>query len=300
VSALAGLPAALRHVVLLSADVVVRLGPAVSLDGPAGSGDGLDIERTVALLDRLGPNGLRLAVELVAAGAAEDLPGLASQLRERSRVDRLAGVLQRCFATRRAPLKARATLRRLDRLLQGRSDEPALAVRRRIEAVATGDRTLSDLRTLDALERTPPGADELSDAERAAAIRVLGGHGHRPSDRLGVPDATLPADRSALYAHAVQQAADWRALAEGPWTPVDTARLARTVLQSLEQLAAELSAHPGGPAGPAASPVELGEPPPIGEPPPSVAGAAMSAPSSTAEAPSSTLGAPSSSVGAPP
>lgn len=193
--ALGSLPAATRQSLLLSADRFVSADVAVATADRA------------ELLDILGLYGVELALRLVAAGrttAAE----LHDDLRVRSGVDGLRGLLLGTFARNADALKASGALAALERLSYAMAD-PALTDARlelhdEIDAVRI-DPSMHRLQELRALQECATGQVSLpSDLE--GDLRRLA-NGVSPPERLGLPDT---ASGDELQRAASAAASSWK------------------------------------------------------------------------------------------
>jgi hypothetical protein len=182
------------------------------------------------LLAQLGLFGVRLALALVQHGLARDAGELATELRRRSGLDELRGVLLDQFTQRRDLLKAYAALRALENVLAA-APIPELVAR--LEAVVVGAHELTELRLLNDL-RT--GVIELRDEQRRDdAERLLGSGGGTVRARLGLapqsPDAEV---RPALIATLRR----WQRIGESPVASPADRRVAAVLRRTCEGLLA--------------------------------------------------------------
>ena len=245
---------------LLTADRFVAAGRGTDAAGlPEGT--------RIALLDRFGLFGVRLATSLLRRGI-DDSGALAAELARRSGLDELRGLLGERFLARREVFQARAALLAVDRLVRRvRAEEPAVAPVRpspvprgprpasswapgpaavgalaaELERARTGAHEIVELDLLTTLRRRPlaasvrrgsgaSGTDLTEEAER-----LLGDHGPSPAARLGLDEGVADGD---LRAVALATLARWRGHAEDPFADRDTTETARVVVRSVEGLLA--------------------------------------------------------------
>ncbi len=201
---------------LLSAD---RFGRA-ELDRP-------DSDTRVALLERFGLFGVRLATTLIRQGVA-DPSTLSAELIRRSGLDELRTVLANQFAERRDLLKSRSALLAIDLVLT-REPRPATApLRAEVERILAGAHEFVELRTLTTLR----GGGVTFPAEAAEdAERLLGGDGGSAAARLGLEPGTSP---DALHDAARDALHRWKRRAESPLTGRAAADAARVVVRTCE------------------------------------------------------------------
>ncbi|NMO93006.1 dynamin family protein [Actinomycetospora sp. TBRC 11914] len=235
---------------LLTADRFVAAG-----SGPDAAG--LPEGTRLALLDRFGVFGVRLATSLLRRGV-DDSAALAAELARRSGLDELRGVLGERFLARRDVFQARAALLAVDRLVRrARAEEPAAprrpspvprpatgpgaaaltALAAELERARSGAHEIVELDLLTTLRRRPlaaarrgSGAELTEEAER-----LLGDRGPSAAARLGLDEATGDGE---LRAVALATLARWRARAEDPFADRDTTETARVVVRSVEGLLA--------------------------------------------------------------
>jgi predicted GTPase len=205
---------------LLSAERFVRLDVA---GAPAP-------EVRAALLRRLGLFGIRLSVELIAAGRVGSTGALADELEARSGIVELRRILGGQFAARATVLKARSTLATLWALagLLGGSD--GRRIREHIRDIEQQAHELVEIRLLTQLRA---GNVDLG-ADGVDARRLLGDQGPDPYLRLGLPPTASERDLAAAALLAVQR---WRALAEDPFLTRQAREVAHGVVRSCEALA---------------------------------------------------------------
>jgi hypothetical protein len=242
---------------LLTADRFVAAGHGADAAGlPEGT--------RLALLDRFGLFGVRLATSLLRRGI-DDSGALAAELARRSGLDELRGLLGERFLARREVFQARAALLAVDRLVRrARAEEPALAPVRpspvprgsrtasswapgpaavaalaaELERARTGAHEIVELDLLTTLRRRPlaasvrrgSGTDLTEEAER-----LLGDHGPSAAARLGLDEGVADGE---LRAVALATLARWRGHAEDPFADRDTTETARVVVRSVEGLLA--------------------------------------------------------------
>lgn len=219
-SELAALPRAEVEALLLSADRFGRTGP----DRP-------DAATRVALLERFGLFGVRLASTLIRQGVT-DPTALAEDLVRRSGLDELRRVLDTQFAERRDLLKSRSALLALDLVLTREPRPQAAVLRAEVERILAGAHEFVELRALAELRagRVVFPQEAMLDAER-----LLGGDGGSPAARLGLPAGAGHAEVHDAAGEALRR---WRRRAESPLTGRASAEAARIVVRSCEGLLA--------------------------------------------------------------
>jgi hypothetical protein len=246
---------------LLTADRFVAAGLGTDAAGlPEGT--------RLALLDRFGLFGVRLATSLLRRGV-DDSGALAAELARRSGLDELRGLLGERFLARREVFQARAALLAVERLVRrARAEEPAAgpvrpspvpraglgpavpswaprpaaltALAAELERARSGAHEIVELDLLTTLRRRPLAAPARRGSGRGAdlteeAERLLGDHGPSAAARLGI-DEKVP--DGELRAVALATLARWRGHAEDPFADRDTTETARVVLRSVEGLLA--------------------------------------------------------------
>jgi hypothetical protein len=222
---LATLPADERRALLLTADrFAARPSPAPVTE----------LERQ-HLLERLGLFGVRLSIELIAQRQAPDAGTLAAVLVRSAGLDRLRDVLNRQFLHRSQILKARSALAAVQEIVRAEGCTGAATLQSRIEQVQVGTHAFEELRLLTALRGNE--YDELG-AERLAELdRLLGGSGHDPANRLGLPEETDPATiRSAALA-ALER---WQRVTHHPMSSRQVVVVATGACRTLEGLITEV------------------------------------------------------------
>lgn len=224
---LAALPADERRELLLTAD---RFG------GRPCSAAVTELERQ-HLLERLGLFGVRLSIELIAQRRTPDATTLAAVLVRSAGLDRLRDVLNRQFLHRSQILKARSALAGLQEVVRADGCTGAATLQSRIEQVLVGTHAFEELRLLTALRGND--YDELG-AERLVELdRLLGGSGHDPANRLGLPE---DADADAVRGAALAALERWQRIAHHPMSSRPVTVVAAGACRTLEGLVADTSA----------------------------------------------------------
>lgn len=197
----------------------------------------IELERE-HLMDRLGLFGIRLSVELIRSGYVASAVELAAELSERSGLDRLRGVLTRQFEQRSRVLKARSALAVLSEVLRSGGCEDSDVLQTAAEQLAASTHEFEEVRLLSTLRS---GGIDLRPERMAELDRLLGGSGHSPSARLGLPeDSTTEEIREA----ALASLGTWQRLAEHPLSGRPLKMAARAATRTLEGLIA--SSTPAG------------------------------------------------------
>jgi hypothetical protein len=225
--ALAGIPRPELDAFLLSADRFA--GGDLPVDLPS--------QARVALLDRFGVFGIRLASTLVRRGA-DSHAALAGQLVQRSGVSELRESIGRYFGDRSDVLRARAALRGLGVVLRSDPRPQARKLAADAERAVTSTHDFQELRLLAALEA---GRITLPGALGAAAERLVGGGGVGMAERLGLDGES---DESDLRNAVFDELGQWRAQAESPLLGAGQRAAARTVVRSCEGMLADLTPAP--------------------------------------------------------
>jgi hypothetical protein len=183
------------------------------------------------LLDRYGPIGVRLAVELIRSGRAPSAEALAAALLSASGLPRLRGLVDTRFVRRADTLKARSALRALDALI--RTDpppdggRPLLYLLERIHAGA------HEFVEMDLVDELQAGEHSLPEQERRAAERLLGGSGSDPRTRLSLaPDA----GSQEVAELAAAQLAHWQRRAAHPGASAEVRAAATVLVRTCERL----------------------------------------------------------------
>ncbi len=223
--ALAQLERADRERLLVSADRFVR---AEGLASP-------DETTRRRLLTRFGIFGVRLAISMIRAGAA-DSAELTERLVEYSGLNELSEFVRLHFGARTDALKVRAVLDGLDQLLRERPHEDATRILGGIERIQA---TAHSLRELSLLSQARVAGLPLPADSAGAAVRIAGGDGIGAAARLGLPADAGP----QLMRESVGRELDrWRALSHSPLTERAGVEVCRVVIRSLEAVASDLGA----------------------------------------------------------
>ena len=189
-------------------------------------------QERAAILDRFGLFGIRLAIVLINNGYTE-VDALARELARRSGLDELRDLLATRFWGRASELKAQAAIVGVETLLRQRPHSGADGLAVALERIMAGAHELRELR---ALAMAGTAGIPLGPEPTAQLLRLVGGEGTSPVQRLGLrPDAPLAEVRS----EAVAQVRYWRTLAENPLTDRATAELCRIVVRSCEGILAQ-------------------------------------------------------------
>jgi len=208
---------------MLSADRFVQPDPAVSVTA--------DIR--AMLLERFGFFGLRIATTLIRLGVS-DPATLATDLVARSGLNELQQVLAVQFTERQEILKARSALLAINRLLHDRPPPDPMELVGEVERIMSGAHEFRELRLLAALRSA---GLKLSTEARSEAERLLGAHGARPQERLGLPQEAEPRELRDAALAALRR---WQQRAESPMSDRPTAEAARVVTRSCEGMLAWL------------------------------------------------------------
>ena len=221
--ALAGLDAAVRERLLVSADRFTRPNDAVPIP-PADR---------ARLLRRFGLFGIRLSTSMIRTGV-RDSAALARQLLERSGIEALLDLITECMLDRAELLRARTVLLGVRALLTSRPPRTVEGVEAAIELLEAAMHDLRELRLLADLRSSgvvvPPGtAGEIE--------RLIGGLGTDAAARLGLP-ARVPG--SEVRTHASAAADRWRRMGADPMLDRATVTVCDTVVRSCESVLAAL------------------------------------------------------------
>jgi hypothetical protein len=119
---------------------------------------------------------------------------------------------------------------------EGCTDSAALASA--VEQLTSGTHDFEEVRLLSALRS---GSIELRQDRLIELDRILGGSGHDPSSRLGLPPGS---DADELRRAALATLATWQRLAEHPLTSRSAQVAARTATRTLEGIVAASFAPP--------------------------------------------------------
>lgn len=222
----AAAPQAEIEELLLTADRFARRPTVVRLAEP-------DRDR---LLDRYGLFGVRLSVDLIRSGAVGSATELAADLARRSGLDRLRSVVLRQFELRSRVLKARSALAVLIDVLREGLVEDAAALFAAAEHLSASTHEFEEVRLLGSLRS---GQVEIRANRVDELDRLLGGEGHDPCSRLGLPAGSGPDE---VRAAALAALGPWQRLAEHPLSSRSLQMAARVATRTLEGLVAEASA----------------------------------------------------------
>lgn len=184
-------------------------------------------EARVALLDRFGVFGVRLATTLIRRGA-ESQTALAAQLVQRSGLSELRESIGRFFADREGVLRARSALMGLAMVLRAEPRPPARRLAADLERAIASTHDFAELRLLAALQT---GRLALPEDLREEAERLTGGQGAGIAERLGID---YEAGEQELRVAAFDALGRWQAQAESPLLGADQRTAARTVVRSCE------------------------------------------------------------------
>ncbi|WP_411722232.1 dynamin family protein [Mycetocola sp.] len=212
----------------------------VSVDRFARGADlaGVSSEVRIALLDRFGLFGIRLATALLRGGIA-DSTVLAHELARRSGLDELLRLIDAQFHARASLLKARAALVAVETLLRERPRTGTEELSASLERIQAGAHEFREMRLLATARTTRL---TLAPTLTAEAERIIGGSGVELSHRLGLPDS---ATADELRYAALEILRRWRALAENPLTDRAATEVCRVVVRSCEAALAHLSGNSG-------------------------------------------------------
>ena len=209
---------------LLSADRFVEGRPETPLTS---------IERE-GLLERFGLFGVRVAIGLIASGAAPTSTALSNQLVAMSGLDRLRRVLASLFVDRADVLKARSGLLAVERLCAEHPGHPGTdALEAELERAMAGAHPFNEMNTMAAIRSGSVNgpAKQLDELER-----LLGASGTAGWERLGLD---MPQQPEVVKSEAIEQLGRWQRLAENPLTTHDMATVIRVAIRSLEGLVAQ-------------------------------------------------------------
>ncbi len=190
-------------------------------------------ERT-RLLDRMGLFGVRLAVELIATGAAVTSGDLAERLSSASGVDRVRELVLARFRSRAQVLQARSAVAALERLLSAdaRAVQDVASLRRRLEELTSGAHEFEEVRVLLALRA---GEISVPDHLESELDLLLGGAGDDAGTRLGLGQDATPWQVQHTAQHALGR---WQALARHPLAARPTQIAARAATRTIEGILA--------------------------------------------------------------
>ncbi|EHR53285.1 hypothetical protein SacmaDRAFT_5118 [Saccharomonospora marina XMU15] len=182
------------------------------------------------LLGRFGLFGIRLAVTLIRRGA-DTRAALSTQLAQRSGLGDLRDAISLYFTDRAPVLKARSALIGLDVVLRMEPRPSAAPLVGELERTLAGAHEFHELRLLATVST---GRVRLPEELREEAIRLAGGYGLQPQERLGAQVQGPPLRQAAAAALRV-----WRAYSENPVFGAAERHAARTVARSCEALITE-------------------------------------------------------------
>jgi Predicted GTPases len=213
-----------REQLLISADRFIR-----SRTDAIGSPD-----TRSALLDRFGLFGLRLATVLISSGIT-DPTALARELARRSGLDELVRLIRSQFRVRDAQLKARTALVGVETLLRQRPRTGTEGLAASVERIQAGAHEFRELRLLAAARTAGlPLAPELT----TEALRLIGGDGVTPADRLGLGEE---ASAAQVRSEALRAVLSWRTRLENPFTDRATGEVCQVVIRSCEAILAQVA-----------------------------------------------------------
>jgi hypothetical protein len=225
---LARLEGADRERLFVSADRFARAAEPVSVSP----------EARMALLDRFGLFGIRMATALLRGGIS-DSTELAHELARRSGLDELLRLIGAQFHARASLLKARAALVAVESLVRERPRPGTEELSASLERIQSSAHEFREMRLLATARTTKLSLEPKLTAE---AERIIGGQGVALACRLGLPDA---ASSDELRSAALEYLRRWRSLAENPLTDSAAAEVCRIVVRSCEAALAELSGNSG-------------------------------------------------------
>jgi hypothetical protein len=206
-----------------------------SADTFAGAASQVPHEDRRQLLSGLGLFGVRLCIGLVQQGLAADSGALARELRHRSGLDELRGLLLDLFTRRADSLKAQVGLQQLDTVLVRHPRNGADELRRQMEATVVGAHELTELRLLNDLRS---GEIEIDDRDLLeAAEALLGSNGTALRKRLQLPDETDPDQLRPAVMDALRT---WQRIDASPVSDPGAQRAASVLRRTCEGILASL------------------------------------------------------------
>jgi hypothetical protein len=201
----------------VGAELPVRVEPAMRL----------------ALLDRFGLFGVRLASTLIRRGA-DTVSNLSAQLVQRSGLSDLRESIGRYFLDRADVLRARSALVGLAIVLRAQPRPSARKLAADAERVIA---SLHDLRELRLLAGLDAGRIALPEGLAEEAERLVGGLGTTTVERLGIDYPATDADLRNVAFDALDR---WRVQAESPLLGAEPRGAASVVVRSCEGMLAGL------------------------------------------------------------
>ncbi len=217
--AIAGAPPAAMAELLLTADRFAL-----------GESDVVAVERRGPMLDRLGLFGVRLCVELIRAGTVATSSELCARLDDVSGLDRLRAVVERQFDARARVLKARSAVAALRELFERGDCADGPALLHRLEQITAGAHEFEEVRVLLELRS---GELSLTPDREAELDLLMGGSGHAPAARLGLPADAAP---DQVRAAALAALTVWQGVERHPLSSRPTQIAARAATRTLEGL----------------------------------------------------------------
>ena len=192
------------------------------------------------LVDRLGLFGVRFSVMQIRTGQVSSATELAARLADRSGLDGLRDVLLHQFTERSRLLRARSALTTVRAVVRrGGCAEPDL-LEVAAEEISSSAHEFQEVRLLNDLRS---GALTVLEKRWDEMERLLGGSGHGPAARLGLPDDVSPAE---LRRTALSTLESWQVIAGSPLAGRQVQLAARVVVRTLEGILAAPSAPPPG------------------------------------------------------
>ncbi|HST86151.1 MAG TPA: dynamin family protein [Kineosporiaceae bacterium] len=186
------------------------------------------------LIDRLGLFGVRFAVMLIRTGKVRSATELAVRLTDNSGLGDLRDVLLHQFTQRSRLLRARSALSAVRAVVRrGGCAEPDL-LEVTAEEISSSAHEFREIRLLNDLRS---GSLAIQESRWDEMERLLGGSGHSPAARLGLPEEASSADLSAAALHALES---WQALAGSPFSGRQVQLAARDVIRTIEGIFADL------------------------------------------------------------
>lgn len=224
--AMAEQPREVTNAMLLSVDRFIAPAAPVSLSA----------DNRVALLDRLGLFGVRLALTFVRSGM-RDPTALSQELVRRSGLDEVRQLLATQFTERSDVLKARSALLGVEQLLRRHPRIGTEQIDAQIERILAGTHQFRELALLSALRASrvsfaPFGAQEVLVAER-----LLGASGTAANQRLGLGPTATDAE---LHSSTLEAVRVWRTRAESVLIDRETAAACHVVARSCEGVLVDL------------------------------------------------------------